>query len=249
MPILKTQSIVLRRFPIRETSLIAVLFTKDFGKIHGIFKGIRKDPKKFASPVDIFSVNEIVFYKSRNSSLHLVSQCELQAPMFMHSWDRQRIEAAGYVLRLTESLLPQWHKNEGLYNLLIDTLHLVSHIQDPNYVFTAYDIKALALTGFKPHIDSCVSCGNDVEKDLFFSVNQGGILCRNCLSRDSLAEPIMPAVVKAIRQINAMPIEKCGVLKLSQRMYNELTYIVHKFLEYHLDIKARHISQKAGAVC
>ncbi len=249
MPIYKTECIILRRFSIRETSLVAVLFTERFGKVHGLFKGIRNDPKKFASSVDIFSVNDIVFYKSRSSNLHLVSQCELKSAMFNASWGRPKIEAAGYVLRLTELLLPQWQKNPGLYSLLKDTLSMITYVDDPNYVFTAYDIKALKISGFQPHIDSCVSCRRDIEGESFFSVKQGGILCAGCRHKDMGAREVNPGVIRAIRQIGSMHISKCNVLKLSKPMYNELTDLVHRFLEYHLDVRAQYVPKKAGVIC
>ena len=64
MAIIKTEAIVLKTFDFRETSLIAHFFTKDHGRVNGILKGIRKDPRKFASTLEPFSSNEIVFYQS-----------------------------------------------------------------------------------------------------------------------------------------------------------------------------------------
>jgi len=71
MAILKTDALVINKRDFRETSLLADFYTRDHGKIRGILKGIRKDPRKFASTVEPFSRNEIVFYKSRTSTLHL----------------------------------------------------------------------------------------------------------------------------------------------------------------------------------
>src|SRR3989338_2370005 len=65
--ILKTEAIVLKSFAFRETSRIATFFTKDYGKVKGVLKGIRSNPRKFGSYLDKFSVNDIVYYQYRRS--------------------------------------------------------------------------------------------------------------------------------------------------------------------------------------
>ena len=49
MSIDKAQGLVLNKRDLRETSIIVDLYTKEFGKISGILKGIRTEPEKFAS--------------------------------------------------------------------------------------------------------------------------------------------------------------------------------------------------------
>src|SRR3989338_1831147 len=107
MPIHKTEAIVLRRFDFRETSLIADFYTRDFGKLSGLFKGIRSEPGKFASNVELFSHNEVIFYRSRNSSLHLVWQCDKK-----NSFDliRQSISRSGlacFMMELLSAVMPE----------------------------------------------------------------------------------------------------------------------------------------------
>ena len=76
--IVKTEAIVLKSFDFRETSRIVTFYSREYGKVKGLLKGIRKDPRKFGSSVDRFSVNDIVFYQYRNSDIHLVSQCDMK---------------------------------------------------------------------------------------------------------------------------------------------------------------------------
>jgi len=89
--ILQTEAIVLKTMDFRETSRIATFFTKDYGKVKGVLKGIRKDHKKFGSNVDKFSVNDIVYYQYRNSDLHLISQCDLRNYFFPIRQDLKKV--------------------------------------------------------------------------------------------------------------------------------------------------------------
>jgi len=81
-----TKGIVLKSIDFRETSRIATFFTKNYGKVQGVLKGIRKDFKKFGSSVDRFSVNDIVYYQYSRSDLHLISQCDLTQFYFANSF-------------------------------------------------------------------------------------------------------------------------------------------------------------------
>ena len=54
MSIDKAEGFVLSKRDLRETSIIVEFYTKEFGKISGILKGIRTEPEKFASNLELF---------------------------------------------------------------------------------------------------------------------------------------------------------------------------------------------------
>src|SRR5208283_1225964 len=116
--IVKTEGIVLKGFDFRETSRIAIFFTREYGKVKGVLKGIRKDPKKFGSSVDKFSVNDIVYYQYRNSDLHLVSHCDMKEFFSGLRQDLERMTAASYAAELIDTLMPSEEQNLEIYNLL-----------------------------------------------------------------------------------------------------------------------------------
>src|SRR3989344_8836765 len=104
--ILQTEAIVLKTMDLRETSRIARFFSKDYGKVSGVLKGIRKDHRKFGSSVDKFSVNDIVYYHHANSDLHLVGQCDLKSFFFPIRQDIRRAMAANYMTELVSIIMP-----------------------------------------------------------------------------------------------------------------------------------------------
>ena len=77
MALQKTQGVVLKREDIRETSVILTLYTRDFGKLNFISKGVRKPEEKFISAYELFALDNIVFYERKKKDLFLLSQCEL----------------------------------------------------------------------------------------------------------------------------------------------------------------------------
>jgi len=77
MSIEKSQAIVLKRQKLRETSVLATLYTKDFGKISGVMKGVRGIQNKSVNFLEPFTLCEVVFYKNKRGGLYTISQCDL----------------------------------------------------------------------------------------------------------------------------------------------------------------------------
>ena len=162
MAINKSDALVIKTFDFRETSLVAVFFSRDFGKMSGLFKGIRSDPKKFASSVEPFSFNEIIFYKKKNTTLDLISQCDLKDDFTLIRKDMNRVGIASAIMDLLDAVMPLNEVNTDVFDLAIDSLKLMCNYNYPDKVLTLFKIKLLELSGFKPHFDSCISCSNKI---------------------------------------------------------------------------------------
>ncbi|RKY41328.1 MAG: hypothetical protein DRP76_00065, partial [Candidatus Omnitrophota bacterium] len=65
--IAKDLGIVTKRVNFRETSVVVNIFTKNYGRISGILKGFYRGRKEFTSSLDIFTLNEVLFYPRRSS--------------------------------------------------------------------------------------------------------------------------------------------------------------------------------------
>jgi len=237
--ILKTEGIVLKAFDLRETSRIAVFFTKEYGKVSGVLKGIRKDHKKFGSSVDRFSVNDIVYYQYRNSDLHLISHCDLKAFFYPVRQDLKKSLAASYVLELVNLLVPPEEKNGDIYRLMIDFLSSLETAKDPGLLVHFFQIKVLSCSGFKPHLDTCLKCGRMITQQARFSLKEGGLVCLGCAPSDVTLEPISPAAVSSIIYAEKNDWPTCLRLKLDGSVKKELKYVLNNFLVFHLGRKIK----------
>ncbi|OGX07703.1 MAG: DNA repair protein RecO [Omnitrophica WOR_2 bacterium GWA2_47_8] len=235
--ILKTEGIVLKHFDFRETSRIATFFTKDYGKIKGVLKGIRKDHKKFGSSIDKFSLNDIVYYQYRNSEIHLISQCDLRNFFFDIRKDLKRSLAAHYLLELVDKIMPQEDPNDDVYSLMMDFLSSLGEEADTDKLVHILQIKMLLYSGFRPYIDSCIKCNAKVKTRAKFSNNLGGLVCEKCKISDETITVINGGTVATILFAEQNPWEKCLRLTLSPLIKKELKYILNNFLVFHLGKK------------
>ena len=244
MSIHKTEAIVLSRRDFRETSLIVNFYTRDFGKLSGILKGIREDPAKFASTLEPFCLNEIIFYKKRNSSLHLVSQCDARNNFNIIRENISKIGLASIMMELIQAVMPLEDKNEEVFDLTLASLSELEINTNPDKIMTIFKIKMLALSGFKPHFDSCVCCDCRILGQAKFSLSLGGLLCGTCHNKDMRARSIFRGTVATILHIEKNDFRSNLNLGMNPQIKRELNSILNAFLNFHLERELK--SQKVN---
>lgn len=235
--IVSTPAFVLKSFDFRETSRIVTFYTKSHGKIKGILKGIRKDSRKFGSSVDLFSLNDIVFYESRRSDLHLVSQCDLKAYHSSIRTDYKKNLAAHYAVELIDAVMPVESANDDVYLLLGNYLDALEKASDVDKILHFFQIKILLHSGFRPHLDACVQCGREVSGRARFSLQAGGLVCKECPAADNSFTIISPGVIFSILHIEENHWRQCLNLGLTTSIKKELRFVLNNFLLYHLEKK------------
>lgn len=246
MPIQKTEAIVLKKTDFRETSLIVNFYTRDFGKLSGLLKGIRKEPTKFASNLEPFSDNEIIFYEKRVSSLHLVSQCDLKDNFNLIRQNITKIGAANLIIELLNLIMPAEDKNEDIFDLALVSLKELETTPDPDKVMLIFKIKMLALSGFKPHFDSCIFCQNKINGVARFSLALGGLLCLRCQKKDSASRQIFRGTIATVLHIEKNDFKNNLNIGMNPQIKKELVSILNAFLNFHLEreLKSQKVLNK-----
>ncbi len=236
--IVKAEGIVLKVFDLRETSRIATFFTREHGKIKGVLKGIRRDPRKFGSSVDRFSVNDIVYYQHRNSDIHLVGQCDMKSYYPAIRQDLKRMTAASYAAELLDVIMPPEEHNQQIYALMENFLNDIQHTSDVSKLVHMLQIKILALSGFKPHLEVCVRCNQTIDAGTRFSMRLGGLVCQTCQDPGGDAVLISRGAMASIRHIQQEPWPIAMRLGFTEPIQKELKYVLNHFLVFHLE---RHL--------
>lgn len=246
MSIDKAQGIVLSKRDLRETSIIADFYTKEFGKISGILKGIRTTPEKFASNLELFSLNEIIFYRKTNSNLHLVSQADKLDNFTRIRQSIERTSAAGFMAELINSIMQPEDKNEEIFDLAMASLKELETNYNPEKIATIFKIKILSLSGFKPHFDSCVCCTDKIMGQAKFSLSLGGLLCPRCMPKDPASRSIFRGTIATVLHIERNSFAGSLNLGMNPQIRKELDLILNSFLNFHLgrELKSQKLINK-----
>ena len=78
-----SEAILLKKFDLRETSILLTFFTKESGKIRGVIKGVRSPQPQFAGVYEPFTLDKITYYEKKNKDLFVISHCDLLVRSFL----------------------------------------------------------------------------------------------------------------------------------------------------------------------
>lgn len=242
MAIQKTEGILLRRQDLRETSLILTFYTRDFGKLKGIVRGVRGSRAQCGGGAfELFSLDEIVFYERKTGDIFNISQCDLMEFFDPIRRSLERTAYAAYISELLDSVTVLADKNSDVFDLLLDSLRLLSGEASAKRAARLFEIRLLGLLGLMPLLEVCAGCGRKIGPAARFSFRHGGMVCRDCLGRDPEARPILAGTVKFIQYVRAAPFDRAARIKVAGSVGKELEAILRKFLDSHIERRLKTV--------
>ena len=200
MSIQKAQAIVLKKFDFRDTSLIVTLFTRDFGKIKCVVKGVRKEASSDLVNFEVLSLIDIIFYEKAKSELHLLSESSLADPMSSLRQNFRTMAYGWYLADLVDSFFELHEASPRMFDLFAGTLKELR----PSTLYSRvlrFELEVLKEAGMSPGLAACVRCRNGEGDEFFWSTRQGGLLCPVCGAGDRQAFRISPEKLFFLRQM------------------------------------------------
>jgi DNA repair protein RecO (recombination protein O) len=236
MSITKTEALVLKSIKFGDTSRIATLYTKNYGKIKVIAKGIRKPKSRLAGALQTLSHIQIVFYKKQTTEIYLLSQSEILHAYQSLARDFNRYVFASAVLELLDRLIAGEESNPQLFELTLETLSFMEKCPQRSLEksFWSYTLRLADLLGYKPKLDKCVNCDKPViEKLILFSPEKGGIICKRCARSDQAYLILSKDSVRSALKLQSIKTEDLDTYNIPKEQLKEISSIVLNLLDYH----------------
>lgn len=168
----RAEGIILKRKNIGEADRIITVFTREYGKLRLIAKGIRRVTSRRAPHLEVFS--RIVLLIHRGKSLDSISEVSSVAAYPNIRKDLEKVSVGYFLLELVDSLLPEKQEHRDVYTLLTDALfHLDGGVKPAMYAQSRqFAVGLLWALGFLPRerkltgVDLQAFIENITEKDL-----------------------------------------------------------------------------------
>ena len=126
MPAEKALALVVRTTDWSETSRIATLWTREFGKIRALAKGGRRLRSNFESALDLLTVCSIVFLRKSSGGLDLLTEAQV-VQRFPHlRTDLTALYAGYYIAELLASWTQEYDPHPRLFDAALETLQHLS---------------------------------------------------------------------------------------------------------------------------
>ncbi|MBQ4123827.1 DNA repair protein RecO [bacterium] len=178
-----TNVINLKSYNISEADKIILMYSKEKGLIKGVAKGIKKPTSKLGGRMDMLVANKLMLNKGKN--LDTICQAEAINTFLNLRRDMNKLFYAMYAGEIITNFgIENDPNSEEIFNLFYSFLEQISKVEKKENVMLSllkFQLKIMEITGYSIELDSCVKClCPRVDDDIYFSIENGGILCAEC---------------------------------------------------------------------
>ena len=200
--LLKTEGVVLRSIPYKESSNILTLFTKEMGKIKVIAKGRRRPKSRLRAPLEMLTVSELIIYAKDDREIQIVKEASLIRSYEIFRENYRRFLFGCRLAQITDTFLEINSPIPEVYNLFIQSLDLISFSPEQTLpsILSGFIIKVLSILGHKPILEKCVKCGGKASLN-YISIKEGGTICENCRDKVEDATFYSAKFIRTLRML------------------------------------------------
>lgn len=228
------QAVVLRHMEYGEADRILTLFTREYGKMQAIAKGVRKIHSRKAGHLEPFT--QVALYLAKGQNLAIVTQAEAIRTFPKIRSDLKLTGSAAYILELIDRFTYEEGENRQLFVLLTDALSRLEENPLTQTVIHFYEIRLLEILGYRPELTHCVHCSQIIKaEDQFFSAKLGGVLCPLCGPQDPQAWKISLSALKYLRYFQRSPYSKIEGQVIPIAVEIELRQLIERYFTYLLE--------------
>ena len=145
----KTEGVILKRSNYGEADRILTIYTKQYGKIRAIAKGVRKITSRKGGNLELF--NHCVLFLAEGRNLDIITEAQVINSFSRLSQDLQKTAAAFYIVELVDQLTPDRQANRQVFDLLIEGLAQISadaNADERGKSIERFEVSLLRLLGF-----------------------------------------------------------------------------------------------------
>jgi DNA repair protein RecO (recombination protein O) len=207
MPAEKAQALVLRTTDWSETSRVATLWTREFGKVRVLAKGGRRLRSAFESGLDLLTLCDIVLIRKSSGSLDLLTEARVAQRFPRLRADLTALYAAYYVAELLADWTSEYDPHPAVFDEAVDTLRALGLPEGGEIGprLMRFELTFLRELGYGPALEACAVCSRPLTpaSGLAFSAAAGGVVCDRCQSGQRDRRLLSPAAYEMLRALAA----------------------------------------------
>jgi DNA repair protein RecO (recombination protein O) len=175
-------ALVLRTYNLGETSKVAVLLTRERGKVRAVAKGARGARSRYQSALEPLSEVRASFHGRQGAELMRLGACELIRSAFPASGRGLDVAMAlSYFAELLDAFAQEGEAEDAVYRLAVAVVRAAEEGADIVVLTRYLEAWLLRLHGIYPPIDRCASCGGELPSGaLRYHAAAHGFVCGGC---------------------------------------------------------------------
>ena len=231
MALTRCEAVVVRTYPLGDTSRIVVLYSREFGLVRGVAKGARGPKSKFGAGLEPLTHVDVVLYRKDGRDLDLLSKVDVRA-----AWSGiglARVTHAQAVLEFVDRLVWETEHDPALFDRLLAALVALRHTPEPGLasVTLAFQLQAAGLLGYRPVADRCAVCGAPPAGR--WAPARGGAVCARCAESEGVVAAASPEALAGIARALVLDLGDPGAPFPTTRA-GEMLRLVELHLKHHV---------------
>lgn len=235
----KSEGFIIKSRLLRDADKMITLYTKQYGKMNALAKGVRKITSKFASNLEIFNYNELVMYKKEDSDIATITGCNSRKSFHKIRNDFFKMMKGAYMVELVDKFTCHYNQNSAIFYLINDAFLLMDDIEYTNkdvlQLVEAFIMRLLSYSGYKLHLDKCVVCGSSIiDVSCKFSSQEGGVVCSECRVKDNYALDVSALMLGYLRKLQSTDLAHVKKLPTSELMRYNVKRVLDACINNHI---------------
>jgi len=182
MPLIETESVILKTYNLAEADKIVLLLTRDHGIVRGVAKGAKRLKSRFGSSLEPFSVVRATYFQKEVLELVSIQKLDLIDSYFEVASDPDFLQKFSYLTDILVGSLPPQDPSETLYRMTRACLSAAAEFpQTLSEIGFYFEVWLLKLTGYLPQWKKCSDCAREFGTDEFAGLNADQeLVCGRC---------------------------------------------------------------------
>jgi len=232
---IKTKALVIHSIRWHETSKIVTLFSREFGLIKAIARGVFRKNSPLAGRLETLNLILAIISFKETRELQIITTADLLESFPSIKSDWQRLPYALAILELIQKVIHPAHKDEVFFDFVVQMIRAISLTKTPLVVLWYFLLKLSSYLGFKPDLDQCSICQKKNFKDgVFFILQKGGLVCMDCANQALHQLKLTEYDLSFLQKLQTFPYKKIHELDTKFGFSVDFTTMLLQYLNVHL---------------
>jgi len=182
MPLVETESLVIKSYDLAEADRIVVLLTRDHGVVRGVAKGAKRLKSKFGSSLEPYSIVRVEYFQKDSVELVSIQKIDLIESNFAVAGDPDFLQKFAYLGDLLVTFSPPHDPNETLYRMVRACIETAARDRSTLLSTGVYfELWLLRLAGYMPDWGKCDACSRLLgDLETASVLTNFHLICGNC---------------------------------------------------------------------
>lgn len=232
--LITTDGIVLRERTVGDTGKFIDILTRDYGVIELSVRGVRKINSKSGSGTQLFAYSKFCYASTKRG--YVLNSVEPIKIFYGISTDLDALTLAEYFSEVISYAVEPQKQNNEVVRLFLNSLYYLSEgRRDKKLIKSIFELRFMTETGLMPNVTACCHCGEYCDNEsMYFSVQDGRLICKRCYDNETGYGLVSPAVIKAFRHIVFSDFSRLFNFRLSGSASQQLSVLSEKYILSHL---------------